>query len=83
MTSAGVVDGWEIRRREDGSYGVYDAHGLIDGPYGHKVDAISAALRLPKPSAPRRRTVVGHDPATISPSLPEMLCPPSLGGTDA
>ena len=62
MSSADVVDGWEIRQRADGGFGVYDAHGLVDGPYGRKVDAIRAALRLPKPSVPQRRTV-GPDPA--------------------
>ncbi len=43
------VDGWEIRQRGDGSYGVYDDHGLIEGPFGTKDEAMSAALRLPHP----------------------------------
>lgn len=43
------IDGWEVRRRPDGSFGVYDAHSLLDGPYGRKEDAMAAALRLPHP----------------------------------
>lgn len=49
MRGVDIVDGWEIRPRADGSFGVYDDHGLVEGPYGHKVDALRAALRLPKP----------------------------------
>lgn len=43
-----AVNGWEIRRREDGSYGVYDLHGLVEGPFGLRESAINAALLLPK-----------------------------------
>jgi hypothetical protein len=43
------VDGWEIHSRPDGGYGVYDAHGLVAGPYGTKDAALKAALQLPKP----------------------------------
>lgn len=43
------VDGWEIRHREDGGYGVSDAHGLVAGPYGTREEALAAALRLPRP----------------------------------
>lgn len=52
----GIVDGWEVRTRDDGSYGVYDSHGMISGPHGSKSEAISAALQLPRalPSALRR-----------------------------
>lgn len=50
-----LVDGWEIRPREDGGFGVYDAHGLIDGPYGTKEEAMNAASRLP-----RHAGSVGH-----------------------
>jgi hypothetical protein len=42
------VDGWEIHPRPDGGYGVYDAHGLIVGPFGTKNEALAAALQLPK-----------------------------------
>jgi hypothetical protein len=42
------VDCWEIRLRPDGSFGVYDEHGLVDGPFGHREDAMAAALRLPR-----------------------------------
>ena len=44
------VDGWEIRSRPDGGYGVYDEHGLVAGPFGTRAEAIAAALRLPKPA---------------------------------
>jgi hypothetical protein len=44
------VDGWEIHARPDGGYGVYDAHGMVLGPFGTKNQAIAAALQLPKHS---------------------------------
>lgn len=52
----GIVDGWEVRTRDDGSFGVYDSHGMISGPYGSKSEAIGAALQLPRalPSALRK-----------------------------
>ena len=43
-----VDDGWEVHGRLDGGYGVYDSHGLIEGPYGTMWEAIAAALRFPK-----------------------------------
>ncbi len=43
------IDGWEIRPRGDGGFGVSDAHGLVAGPYGTREEAIAAALRLPRP----------------------------------
>lgn len=49
------VDGWEIRRRPDGSYGVYDSHSLLDGPFGTESEAMAAALRLPHPFGYRLR----------------------------
>jgi hypothetical protein len=42
------VDNWEIRYRPDGSFGVYDVHGLLAGPFGTKEEAMRAALGLPK-----------------------------------
>ena len=42
------VDCWEIRHREDGGYGVSDAHGLVAGPYGTREEAMAAALLLPR-----------------------------------
>ena len=51
------VDGWEIRPRCDGSFAVYDFHGLIEGPFGTREEAIAAALRLPRDSARKRATV--------------------------
>jgi hypothetical protein len=52
------VDGWEIRDRPDGAFGVYDAHGLLAGPFGTKEEAMKAALSLPKdgPRFPRERS---------------------------
>lgn len=44
----GVINGWQIRDRRDGSYGVYDDHGMVSGPHGSKTEAIGAALQLPK-----------------------------------
>ena len=50
------VDHWEIRHREDGGYGVSDAHGLVAGAHGTREQAFAAALRLPR--APRARPTV-------------------------
>ena len=44
-----VVDGWEVRFRADGGFGVYDSHGLLSGPFGRRDEAIAAARKLPKP----------------------------------
>ena len=41
------VHGWEIHRREDGGFGVYDSHGLIAGPFGTREAAVNAAMLLP------------------------------------
>jgi hypothetical protein len=50
------INGWEVRQREDGSYGVYDEHGFMNGPFGWMEDAVVAAKSLPtisvKPPAP-------------------------------
>ena len=46
------VDGWEIRPRADGGFGVYDAHGLAEGPFGTREEAMAAALRLPRRNPP-------------------------------
>jgi hypothetical protein len=48
-SSADNINGWEVRLRADGGYGVYDYHGLVDGPFGRREEAMAAALRLPKP----------------------------------
>ncbi len=45
----GIVDGWEVRSRDDGGFGVYDGHGMISGPHGSKAEALGAAMKLPKP----------------------------------
>lgn len=37
------VDAWEIRRREDGAFAVYDVHGMPAGPFGTKEAAMLAA----------------------------------------
>ena len=42
------IDGWEIRLRADGSFGVYDVHGMIAGPFGSKTEAMAAAPLLPR-----------------------------------
>lgn len=50
------INGWEVRQRVDDSFGVYDEHGFMDGPFGWMDDAIAAAKKLPnvaiKPSEP-------------------------------
>ena len=51
--NVGSVDGWEIRQRPDCSYGVYDAHGMLDGPFGTAEQAMAAALKLPHPAGIR------------------------------
>jgi hypothetical protein len=60
MSSEGdFVFGWEVQARRDGSFAVCDTHGLVDGPFGTREEALAAALRLPKhppakhPSTPR------------------------------
>lgn len=42
------VFGWEVQARADGSFAVCDTHGLVDGPFGTREEALAAALRLPK-----------------------------------
>jgi len=60
----GIVDGWEVRSRNDGGFGVYDSHGLISGPHGSTTEAISAALKLPKLSPTSRFVAArGRKPA--------------------
>jgi len=44
----GIVNGWEVRSREDGGFGVYDCHGMVSGPHWSKTEAIGAALKLPR-----------------------------------
>jgi len=48
------IDGWEIRLRPDGSFGVYDVHGMIAGPFGSKTEAMAAALLLTRNTGERR-----------------------------
>jgi hypothetical protein len=43
-----LVNGWEIRSRDDHGYRVYDSHGLVAGPYGTEEEAMDAAILLPK-----------------------------------
>lgn len=47
MPTIDRVNGWEIHPRADGGYGVNDAHGMVEGPFGTKEEAMAAALRLP------------------------------------
>ena len=56
------IDGWEVRPRPDGSYGVYDDHSLMAGPFGNKEEAISAAMKLP-----HRQGVVGLTKPHVGP----------------
>lgn len=42
------INGWEIRPRPDGGFGVYDVHGMLAGPFGSKTEAMAVALQLPK-----------------------------------
>lgn len=57
------VDGWEIRLREDGGYGVYDDHGLVAGPFGTEEAAIEAALVLPKRGGGASTTPIAPRPS--------------------
>ena len=43
--NVGSVDGGGIRQRTAGRYGVYDAHGMLDGPFTAE-ESIAAALKL-------------------------------------
>jgi hypothetical protein len=49
LSSTDRVDGWEIRPRDHDTFGVYDAHGMLVGPFKTRAGAMLAALRLPKP----------------------------------
>jgi hypothetical protein len=44
-----------VQPRNDGSFVVRDAHGIVAGPYGSRTVAFAAALRLPRPPVPRGR----------------------------
>lgn len=57
------VNGWEIRPRPDGGFGVYDLHGLVAGPFGTREEAFEAAMKLPKPA----RSTVGTPPSDQKP----------------
>ncbi len=48
MAAVDIVDGWEVRERADGGFGVYDSHGLVAGPFGMRNEALEAALKLPR-----------------------------------
>jgi hypothetical protein len=63
------VDGWEVRPRPDGGFGVYDLHGLIAGPFGTRAQAIAAALDLPRPgNRPRpASSPAPREPASAAP----------------
>lgn len=63
------VDGWEVRPRPDGGFGVYDLHGLIAGPFGTRSEAIAAALDLPRPG--NRRRAAPAAPHEAAPSAPQ------------
>lgn len=52
MRTPDYVHGWEVRKRDDGSFAVHDAHGMVDGPFGRCEEAMAAALSLPKPRPP-------------------------------
>jgi hypothetical protein len=54
------IDGWEIRPRPDGGFGVYDEHGLVEGPFGTKQEALMAASALPKRSPIVKRKLSAH-----------------------
>ena len=41
------INGWEVHSRADHGFGVYDAHGLVAGPFGTKEGAMQAAMHLP------------------------------------
>ena len=47
------VFGWEVQARPDGSFVVCDTHGLVDGPFGTREEAVAAALRLPRHPPPK------------------------------
>lgn len=42
------IDGWEVRQGADGTYGVYDQHGMVAGPFEEREKGIKAAMALPR-----------------------------------
>jgi hypothetical protein len=46
--TVGIIEGWYIDQRDDGSFVVQDYHGIVAGPFGKKEEAFKAALMLPK-----------------------------------
>lgn len=42
------VNGWEVREREDGRFGVYGSEGLAAGPFGTRAAATQAAVHFPR-----------------------------------
>ena len=57
------VDGWEIRSRPDGFFGVYDAHGMVEGPFETREDAMAVALALPRER--RAQAGLASGPSTL------------------
>jgi hypothetical protein len=49
------IDGWEVIRGADGTYGVYNQQDLVAGPFDTKEKALRAALGLPRNSRPLER----------------------------
>jgi hypothetical protein len=42
------VAGWDVIRRQDGQYGVYDSDGMRMGPFATRAEAVEAALQSPR-----------------------------------
>lgn len=42
------VAGWEVIRRADGMFGVYDSDGMQKGPFATKAEAVKAAELSPR-----------------------------------
>lgn len=68
-----IVDGWKITATGDGGFGVFDAHGMVSGPFGRREQAIAAALQLPRfgPGLP-----LGLAAAASPENMPKAKSPP-------
>lgn len=45
-----LVNGWRVHEAYDVGFVVCDDHGVVEGPFRSKSEAVAAALKLPKRS---------------------------------
>jgi hypothetical protein len=57
------VNGWEVQRRGDALFGVYNDGSLVAGPFRTEAAGMRAALMLPKRPFAGRSIRPSHEPA--------------------